>query len=105
MYTYCLALALLLVEQLSSLRHGQADELVLTALSLLVAAAIEHLQCLHGSSSANVVRGSLLVTTLLVAVKLLVLLYRIVLVDVFVLEFLLISGELAKNSAEEARVS
>lgn len=33
--TYCLALALLLVEQLCSLRHGQSNELALTALSLL----------------------------------------------------------------------
>lgn len=103
--TYCVALALLLVEQLRGLRHGQTDELVLTTRRLLVAAAVEHLQCLHSSSGADVVRGCLLAASLLVAIELLVLLNSIVFIDVLVLELLLVTSELAKNGAEQVGVS
>ena len=103
--TYCVTLALLLVEQLRGLRHGQTDELVLTARRLLVAAAVEHLQCLHSSSSADIVRGCLLAASLLVAIELLVLLNGIVFIDVLVLELLLVTSELAKNGAEQVGVS
>jgi hypothetical protein len=83
--THCLALAALLIEQLSCLRHSQTNEFVLATRSLLAAAAVEHLECLHGRGSADIIRGSLVVTSLLVAVEFLVLLDRVVFVDVFIL--------------------
>jgi hypothetical protein len=104
-YTHCLALATLLIEQLSRLRHSKADEFVLATRSLLATTAVEHLECLHGRGSADVIRGSLVVAILLVAIKLLVLLDRVVFVDVFILNLVLVASEQTERRAEQVRVA
>jgi hypothetical protein len=85
-------LTALLVKKLGRLTHSQADDLILSALAVFLTSAREHLKRLHSCGVAHVLRTSLLVS-LTVAVKALVLLDSIVLVDVFVLELRLLSRE------------
>lgn len=89
---------------MSSLGHGQANELVLSTLGLFTTASIERLQGVQCGSSTEVVGARLFIAST-ATVQLFVLSDGIIFINFFVLQLVFIASEQTKGQAEEVGIA